>query len=173
MRAGADRGVSLCAVARGARLPLNQPRETGRVWDMVRRLRIVSNEERWVAWRDGVETRLHTRAATRMCVLEQRSAPGAGAPTHTHFDTEELILALSGRAEVWVDGVGGELRAGDSIVLPPRSWHGYRNVGAEELHTLAVFADPLPRVEYEETPGVVLEIGGSEGNRVDEHRARR
>jgi quercetin dioxygenase-like cupin family protein len=140
---------------------------------MVKPLMIVAESEPWVAWREGVATRLHSRGAEQLCVLEQRSAPGAGAPTHTHFGAEELIVALGGRAEVWVDGVDGELQAGDSIVLPPGSWHGFRNAGPGELHTLAVFAARLPLVEYEEAPGVVLEIGGSGDARVDAHRAHR
>ena len=49
-----------------------------------------------VAWRDGVETRLHTQGATALCVIEQWCAPGAGAPTHTHFDVEEVIAVLDG-----------------------------------------------------------------------------
>lgn len=130
-------------------------------------------EEPWVSWRPGVTTRLHTRGTTVLCVLEQLSAPGAGAPTHTHFDTEEVITSIDGVAEVWVDGVSGRLEPGASIVLPPRSWHGFRNAGSSELHTLAVFSNPMPHVEYEESRGVVLEIGGTTGSRVDAHRTRR
>lgn len=131
---------------------------------------ILAEEEPWVNWRDGVASRLHSRGTALPCVLEQRSAPGVGAPTHTHFDTGELIVALAGVAEVWVDGVSARLESGSSIILPPHSWHGFRNAGEEELHTLAVFGRRVPLVEYEAEPGVVFDIGATEGRRLDAHR---
>jgi mannose-6-phosphate isomerase-like protein (cupin superfamily) len=92
--------------------------------------------------------------------MEQWCIPGAGAPTHTHFEVEEVIAVLAGVADVWIGGVTERVAAGGTIVLPPESWHGFRNVGAVDLHTLAVFASARPAVSYENDPGTVLEIGG-------------
>lgn len=122
-----------------------------------------------VSWRPGVETRLHAREASELCVIEQWSVPGAGAPTHTHFEVEEVIAVLDGIAEFWVDGVSECVERGETIVLPPRSWHGFRNAGGGELHTLAVFSAARPRVAYESEPETVLEIGGA-GKPFDAHR---
>jgi hypothetical protein len=58
-------------------------------------------------------------------------------------------------------------------VLPPESWHGFRNVGAVDLHTFTVFASARPAVSYENDPGMVLEIGGSAKRMLDAHRAYR
>jgi len=140
---------------------------------VVRPLQILPSDEPWVSWRPGVVTRLHSRAAAELCVFEQRLVPGASAPTHTHFAIEEMVVVLSGSAEVWVDGVHGSLESGESILFPPHSWHGFRNSGADELRTLAIFASALPLVEYEEDPGVVLEIGASGDRKVDAHRSHR
>src|SRR5437588_1834429 len=101
---------------------------------MVRPLTRPAPGEPRVLWREGVETRLHAAGAAALCVLEQWAAPERGAPTHTHFDVEEVIVVLAGVAEFWVDGASERVEVGESIVLPARSWHGFRNVGTDELH---------------------------------------
>jgi quercetin dioxygenase-like cupin family protein len=129
-----------------------------------------------VEWRPGVLTRLHTAGAAgaeSLCVMEQLCDPGAGAPPHRHDGVEEVILVLEGRARVHVSGEETELGAGDSVVCPAGSRHGFTNVGTDSLRILAVFASPIPTTEYEDEPGVVLEIGGHGPKRRDAHRAER
>ena len=127
-----------------------------------------------VEWREGVRTRLHAAASTgaaQLCVMEQWAEPGAGAPLHTHFEVEEAILVVEGEADFTVDGVSRRVVAGESILLPAHSWHGFRNPGAGLLHTVAVFAAAAPPVEYETEPGSVYAIGGLGDVRRDAHRA--
>jgi len=130
-----------------------------------------------VEWRAGVRTRLHVAAATGasdLCVMEQWVEPGAGAPLHTHFDVEEAILVVEGEAGFTVDGESRRVAAGQSILLPAHSWHGFANAGGDLLHTVAIFAAAAPPVEYETEPGIVYTIGGTEaGRRRDAHRAVR
>lgn len=128
-----------------------------------------------VEWRPGVLTRLHTAGSTgseSLCVMEQLSDPGAGAPPHRHDGVEEVLLILEGRAHIHVSGEETELGAGDSVVCPAGSWHGFTNVGRNGLRTLAIFAAAAPPVEYEDEPGV-LEIGGRGVRRRDAHRSER
>jgi mannose-6-phosphate isomerase-like protein (cupin superfamily) len=132
---------------------------------MVKPLTTVPESAPKVAWRDGVETRLHARHAEALCVMEQWCAPGTGAPTHTHFDVEEVIAVLDGAAEFWVGDATEFVDKGGSIVLPARSRHGFRNAGTSELHTLAVFASAHPLVEYDDEPGAVYEIDSHLGQR--------
>jgi quercetin dioxygenase-like cupin family protein len=135
---------------------------------------ISSSADERVTWRPGVETRLHvsgSSGAQSLCVMEQWCEPGAGAPTHTHFDVEEVISVLDGVAEVWIDGETSRVAAGSSIVLPPGSFHGFRNDGGTELHTLAVFASARPLVAYEGDPDTLLAIGVQSENMLDAHRA--
>jgi quercetin dioxygenase-like cupin family protein len=132
--------------------------------------------EQSVEWRAGVRTVLHAAASTgaaQLCLMEQWSEPGAGAPTHTHFEVEEAILVVEGVAEFWSDGERRRVAAGESILLPPFSRHGFRNAGDGVLHTVAVFAAAAPPVEYENEPGIVYEIGGTGEARRDAHRALR
>jgi quercetin dioxygenase-like cupin family protein len=123
-----------------------------------------------------VRTRLHAGAAagsTALCVIEQWCEPGSGAPTHTHFGTEEVIAVLDGVAEFWVDGETQRVGAGDSIILAAHSRHGFQNIGDVELHTLAVFASARPPVVYDSDPETVLEIGVEGEHMLDAHRAYR
>lgn len=95
-------------------------------------------------WRPGVETRMlisaHT-GARELCIFEQWVAPGTGAPTHAH-PVEEVLTVLSGEAEMWIDAEHAVLRAGQSLVIPARRRHGFRNIGSGTLHIHAVLASP-------------------------------
>jgi quercetin dioxygenase-like cupin family protein len=127
-------------------------------------------------WREGVLTRMHASSATgaeQLCVMEQFVRPGAGAPIHTHFEVEEAIGVIGGEAEFTCDGTVTRVAAGEAILLPARSWHGFVNVGDVELHTYAVFASARPPVEYVTEPGRVYVIGTTGGERRDAHRALR
>jgi mannose-6-phosphate isomerase-like protein (cupin superfamily) len=129
-----------------------------------------------VEWRPGVSTRLYAAGSTgadALCVMEQLCDPGTGAPPHRHEGIEEVLLVLGGRARVHVGDEESELAAGDSVVVPAGSRHGFRNVGAAGLRILAIFAAATPRAEYEDEPGVVLEVGGHGTRRRDAHRAER
>jgi hypothetical protein len=65
------------------------------------------------------------------------------------------------------------VEAGETILLPAFSRHGFANAGDGVLRTLAVFGAAAPPVEYEDEPGVVYEVGGTGGVRRDAHRAIR
>lgn len=129
-----------------------------------------------VEWRPGVRTRLHHSAETgaaQLCVMEQFCDPGTGAPLHTHFEIEESIVVVEGTAEFTCDGTVSTVGAGEAILLPARSWHGFVNTGPGVLHTVAVFASASPPVEYSNEPGQVFEVGVVRGEMRDAHRAVR
>jgi quercetin dioxygenase-like cupin family protein len=136
---------------------------------------IRAKDAQLVEWRPGVQTRLHRTPSvspTGLCVLEQWSDPGTGAPTHTHANAEELIVVIEGSAVFWLDRDQRELGAGDSILVSPGSGHGFRNCGEGLLHTVAVFDTARPLVEYDDEPGTVLEIGVKHDAAAPTHRAR-
>jgi quercetin dioxygenase-like cupin family protein len=122
-----------------------------------------------------VHTRLHAAGSTgseQLCVMEQLCVPGTGAPPHRHPGVEEVITVLSGRALFFVGDDEAGAIAGESVVVPPGSRHGFTNVGDDVLRILAVFAAPIPTVEYEGEQGI-LEIGGQGVRRRDAHRSYR
>ncbi len=129
-----------------------------------------------VAWRPGVRTRLVASASTgaaQLCLFEQWCEPGAGAPPHRHPGVEEAIFVLAGEAEFRLEDAVRIAVTGETVLVPAGSLHEFTNVGVSTLHTLAVFPDPAPPVVYEETPGVIYEVGGLGTERLDAHRAIR
>ena len=96
-------------------------------------------------WRVGVKTRMLISAqngATQLCMFEQWVAPGNGAPTHSH-PVEEVLTVLSGEAEMWLDQEKMIVEAGQSLIVPARRLHGFRNSGVKTLHLHAVLASPI------------------------------
>lgn len=101
-------------------------------------------------WRPGVETRMLVSAgngAAQLCIFEQWIAPGNGAPTHSH-PVEEVLTVREGMAEVWIDDVLVTVTAGQSLIVPARRKHGFRNSGEVTLHLHAVLASSV----FEATP---------------------
>lgn len=102
-------------------------------------------QQAWEAWREGVKTRMLVSArlgAAQLCIFEQQVAPGTGAPTHCH-PVEEVLTVLDGEAEVWVESAGLTLSAGQSLVVPAKRYHGFRNSGMGTLHIHAILASPI------------------------------
>jgi mannose-6-phosphate isomerase-like protein (cupin superfamily) len=96
-------------------------------------------------WRPGVETRMVVSAATGaagLCIFEQWVAPGAGAPTHSH-PVEEVLTVREGEADMWIGETQVTVSAGQSLLIPARRLHGFRNSGSGTLHVHAVLASPI------------------------------
>jgi mannose-6-phosphate isomerase-like protein (cupin superfamily) len=107
-------------------------------------------------WRPGVETRMLVSArngATQLCVFEQWVAPGNGAPTHSH-PVEEVLTVRAGEAEMWLDQERVIVKAGQSLIVPARRLHGFRNSGTVTLHLHAVLASSI----FEATPEGATEV---------------
>jgi quercetin dioxygenase-like cupin family protein len=101
-------------------------------------------------WRPGVETRMLVSAqngAAQLCIFEQWIAPGTGAPTHSH-PVEEVLTVREGEAEMWLDEQRVTVTAGQSLIVPARRKHGFRNSGSATLHIHAVLASAV----FEATP---------------------
>jgi mannose-6-phosphate isomerase-like protein (cupin superfamily) len=96
-------------------------------------------------WRVGVETRMLVSArngAVQLCMFEQWVSPGNGAPTHSH-PVEEVLTVREGEAEMWLDQERLIVTAGQSLIVPARRQHGFRNSGKVTLHLHAVLASPV------------------------------
>ena len=108
-------------------------------------------------WRPGVETRMLVSAsngATQLCIFEQWIVPGTGAPTHFH-PVEELLTVREGEAEMWLDQERIIVSAGQSLLVPARRTHGFRNSGTATLHIHAVLASPVFEATMEGATEVV------------------
>lgn len=102
-------------------------------------------------WRPGVLTRMQASALTEttaLCVFEQWISPGNGAQSHTHC-VEEILTVLEGEAEVWLNDERRDLSAGQSVIVPAGSRHGFRNNGNATLHMQAILASATFEASYE------------------------
>ena len=96
-------------------------------------------------WRPGTTTRMHVSAqngAAQLCIFEQWIERAAGVPTHEH-PVEEVLTIVRGEAEMWIDEERSVVVAGQSLIVPARRRHGFRNIGSETLHVHAVLASAL------------------------------
>ena len=67
------------------------------------------------------------------------TAPGDGPAMHRHPYAETFVV-LSGRGRFEVDGRPIEVEAGDVLVAPPETAHGFRALGPERLWLVAIHA---------------------------------
>jgi quercetin dioxygenase-like cupin family protein len=68
---------------------------------------------------------------------------GREIPEHVHETQEDIIFILSGRAKMWIDGVGDfELKKGTFVRVPKNTKHRIFNV-TEHILNYDVFTPPL------------------------------
>ena len=79
--------------------------------------------------------------ARSMSVWTTFHQPGEVVPLHTH-EYEEIITVIAGEAVVTIDCESVPVHADMSIVIPPRTPHGYKNSGDGILRMIASFPDP-------------------------------
>ena len=96
--------------------------------------------------------------------LELVCPPGGGPPPHTD-PSEELFYVLEGEFEFIcptdADTVTHRAAAGDSVVVPKRAAHAYRNVGASNGRLLVFFRDnEHMQPFFEELGNPVSDAGG-------------
>ena len=103
-------------------------------------------------WRPGVLTRMNVSAvmgSVQLCVFEQWSDTGKGAPTHLHA-VEEILTVIAGEAEFWLGDEHMRMTTGQSMIVPAGRKHGFRNVGDSTLHTQAILAAPIFEAAFDD-----------------------
>jgi mannose-6-phosphate isomerase-like protein (cupin superfamily) len=83
----------------------------------------------WAGQDDGLQ---------QLSVWRQSVAASAATPPHRH-DIDEVVLCLSGRGELHVDGKVHTFRSGHTLVLPRESMHQIVNTGDQPLEIVGVF----------------------------------
>jgi mannose-6-phosphate isomerase-like protein (cupin superfamily) len=99
---------------------------------------IKHSDSEWLSWREGVASRVWSSAqigANSLHMGEQKIQPTFGVPEHWHY-YEEHLTVYGGEAEVTVDGEKVHVEGPATLIFPPRSSHGFMNVGTTELHII-------------------------------------
>jgi mannose-6-phosphate isomerase-like protein (cupin superfamily) len=74
----------------------------------------------------------------QLSVWRQSVAAGAATPPHRH-EQDEVVMCLSGRGTVHIDGAVHTFGGGDTVVLPRESMHQIFNTGDVALEIVGVF----------------------------------
>ncbi len=72
-----------------------------------------------------------------------RIRPGGSIQAHYHPDIEHEQYVLSGSYQVGIGGETHRLKAGDSVYVPAKSVHWYKNDGKRDAEFLCI----VPKVE--------------------------
>jgi quercetin dioxygenase-like cupin family protein len=76
-----------------------------------------------------------------------RSPKGKGADKHRH-PYEETFIVLEGKIEAIVDGNTMIIDGGNIMIIPPNTWHEFKNCSDDPL--LMVTIHPVPKMIQEE-----------------------
>ena len=96
-----------------------------------------------------------TLGTQALSVHENVLNPEAVAPWHQH-EVEEVIVCISGVGECTFQGRAPEqFRAGSVLIIPPRTLHTLRNIGAERLIQFAILGGASPDTKWLDTDGSV------------------
>jgi mannose-6-phosphate isomerase-like protein (cupin superfamily) len=80
-------------------------------------------------------------SAYQFSVCEMTVAPGEGVPVHSHTSAESFYV-LTGSVDFYRTNDGKEdwvyCEAGDLMILPPNSLHGFRNRGSSVCRLLGI-----------------------------------
>lgn len=106
------------------------------------------NELPEVPWRPGYRKWDVTLAehGVNSSLSLNTAEPGTGAPLHTH-EIDELIMIMEGTLEVDINGQTITVEKDHTVVIPPRSEHGFKVVGEQTAKLIVFFPhmDPYSR----------------------------
>ena len=74
--------------------------------------------------------------------------PGKGHEVHTHPDSEETILVVSGQGTATIDGKDVEVKPMQIIGLGKNESHGFANTGDEPLCMYWIYTPPGPEAKF-------------------------
>jgi len=91
----------------------------------------------------------HFGPAQHMCFGVADFPPNSHAPAHIHAAEEEILYVLSGRGEMYFDGLPEPIEPGSCIYVPPNCTHSINNTSDEVLKVVYVFSPPVRQGSYD------------------------
>jgi len=75
--------------------------------------------------------------------------PNAHAPAHDHAAAEEIIYVLTGRGEIYFDGVPEPVQPGTVAYVPAGVEHSVNNTSDQVMKIVYIFSPPVAQGSYE------------------------
>lgn len=97
----------------------------------------------------GSLSRPSVTGARNLTVLEVTLTPGQGHAFHKHPDQEEVIVAIEGEVEQWLEGEKRMLQPGDSAFIGAGVVHASFNVTPAPIKLLAILGPCVGADGYE------------------------
>jgi quercetin dioxygenase-like cupin family protein len=97
----------------------------------------------------GSLSRPSVTGARNLTVLEVTLTPGQGHAFHKHPDQEEVIVAIEGEVEQWLEGEKRMLQPGDSAFIGAGVVHASFNGTAAPIKLLAILGPCVGADGYE------------------------
>jgi quercetin dioxygenase-like cupin family protein len=91
----------------------------------------------------------HFGPAKNMCFGVAYFPANAHAPAHVHPAEEEIIYVLTGRGEIYFDGVPEPVEPGSCVYVPPGVEHSINNQSDEVMKIAYVFSPPVVQGSYD------------------------
>lgn len=92
----------------------------------------------------GIRELLHpaVHGTEAVSLAEATVPPGTSTFAHRHMESREIYYVVQGLGLMHVEGEAREVRAGDSVWIPPGSAHFVENTGGIDLVILCVCVPP-------------------------------
>lgn len=95
-----------------------------------------------------------TRAVAFRIVDLDPPDPASPRFPHVHRRTEEVIVVVSGRGRLWVEGTAHPVAEGDAVYIRPGARHMTVNDGPAPMRLYCFFPSGRPEEDTEELPDV-------------------
>jgi mannose-6-phosphate isomerase-like protein (cupin superfamily) len=82
-----------------------------------------------------------------VCIIFVDAEPGQGPGLHKH-PYEEIFVTLEGEAMVVANGRELHVAAGDVVIVPPHTPHGFTNSGSVPLRQIDIHVSPTFSTEW-------------------------
>jgi mannose-6-phosphate isomerase-like protein (cupin superfamily) len=98
---------------------------------------------------------MNTRMSLTYCV--EIFDVGGKTPPNRHQMAVEMFFVLKGEGVAMCDGKAVDIRAGDSVMVPPAGVHAIENTGKDRLYTLTIM---VPNEDFAELirSGIPVEL---------------
>lgn len=79
--------------------------------------------------------------------------PGQHTRLHRHYESEELYHITAGRGRMTLGDEQFEVTVGDTVLIPPGTWHAIENTGTEPLVILCACSPAYAHTDTELAEG--------------------